>query len=43
MEWKFDDKTSTYLDDPFIFDDAIAAMRYGVEPWRKQRNSSEFI
>lgn len=37
-KWKFDDKTSTYLDDPVpFFDDAIAAMRYGVEPWRKPR------
>ncbi|NLY20068.1 MAG: PBSX family phage terminase large subunit [Tissierellia bacterium] len=37
-KWKFDDKTSTYLDEPVpFFDDAIAAMRYGVEPWRKSK------
>lgn len=37
-KWKFDDKTSSYLDEPVpFFDDAIAAMRYGVEPWRKSR------
>ena len=37
-KWKFDDKLSTYLDEPVpFFDDAIAALRYGVEPWRKSR------
>lgn len=37
-KWKFDDKLSTYLDEPVpFFDDAISALRYGVEPWRKSR------
>lgn len=35
-KWRYDDKTSQYLDEPVaFFDDAIAALRYGVEPWRK--------
>ncbi|NLY09377.1 MAG: PBSX family phage terminase large subunit [Tissierellia bacterium] len=37
-KWKFDDKRSIYLDEPVnFFDDAIAALRYGIEPWRKPR------
>lgn len=37
-KWKYDDKRSIYLDEPVaFFDDAIAALRYGVEPWRKSR------
>ena len=37
-KWKFDDRRSIYLDEPVnFFDDAIAALRYGVEPWRKNR------
>lgn len=37
-KWKFDDRASIYLDEPVnFFDDAIAALRYGVEPWRKSR------
>ena len=37
-KWKYDDKLSTYLDDPVpFFDDAIAALRYGIEPWRKSK------
>lgn len=37
-KWKYDDKLSTYLDEPVpFFDDAIAALRYGVEPWRKSK------
>lgn len=35
-KWKYDDKRSIYTDEPVpFFDDAIAALRYGVEPWRK--------
>lgn len=35
-KWKKDDKTGEYLDDPVAFqDDAMAALRYGVEGWRK--------
>lgn len=37
-KWKFDEKRSVYLDEPVnFFDDAIAALRYGIEPWRKSR------
>lgn len=37
-KWKYDGKLSTYLDDPVpFFDDAIAALRYGIEPWRKSK------
>lgn len=35
-KWKKDDKTGEYLDEPVPFqDDAMAALRYGVEGWRK--------
>lgn len=35
-KWRKDDRTGEYLDDPVPFqDDAIAALRYGVEGWRK--------
>lgn len=35
-KWRFDSKRSMYLDEPVdFFDDAIAALRYGVESWRK--------
>lgn len=35
-KWKYDDKRNIYLDEPIaFFDDAIAAIRYGVEPFRK--------
>lgn len=38
-KWKKDEKTSEYLDEPVpIMDDAMAALRYGVENWRKQKN-----
>lgn len=37
-KWKKDDKTGEYLDEPVPFqDDAMAALRYGVEGWRKMR------
>lgn len=37
-KWKYDDKRSEYIDEPVnFFDDAIAALRYGVEPWRKSK------
>lgn len=37
-KWKYDDKRSIYLDEPVnFFDDAIAALRYAVEGWRKPR------
>lgn len=35
-KWKKDERTGEYLDDPVPFqDDAMAALRYGVEGWRK--------
>lgn len=35
-KWKKDEKTGEYLDDPVpIMDDAMAALRYGIEGWRK--------
>ena len=35
-KWKRDEKTGEYLDEPVpVMDDAMAALRYGVEGWRK--------
>ncbi len=35
-KWKLDERTGEYLDEPVPFlDDAMAALRYGVEAWRK--------
>lgn len=35
-KWKKDERTGEYLDEPVpIMDDAMAALRYGVESWRK--------
>ena len=35
-KWKMDERTGEYIDEPVpFFDDAMAAMRYGVEGWRK--------
>lgn len=37
-KWKRDEKTGEYLDEPVPFqDDAMAALRYGVEGWRKRK------
>lgn len=37
-KWKKDDRTNEYLDAPVPFqDDAMAALRYGVEGWRKPK------
>jgi phage terminase large subunit len=37
-KWQKDDKTGQYLDEPVSFqDDAMAALRYGVEGWRKAK------
>lgn len=34
--WKKDDRSNEYLDEPVPFqDDAMAALRYGIEGWRK--------
>lgn len=36
-KWKKDERSGEYLDEPVpFFDDAIAALRYGVEGWRKK-------
>lgn len=37
-KWRYDKQRSIYLDEPVDFmDDAIAALRYGIEPWRKPK------
>lgn len=37
-KWKKDNKTGEYLDEPVAFqDDAMAALRYGIERWRKKK------
>lgn len=37
-KWKKDDKTGEYLDEPVPFqDDAMAALRYVIEGWRKEK------
>lgn len=37
-KWKKDDRTGEYLDEPVPFqDDAMAALRYAIEGWRKER------
>lgn len=37
-KWKKDDRTGEYLDEPVPFqDDAMAALRYSVEGWRKMK------
>ena len=38
-KWRKDEKTGEYLDEPVPFqDDAMAALRYGIEGWRKQKD-----
>ncbi len=38
--WRLDEKTGEYMDEPVnIFDDAMAALRYGVESWRKDKKA----
>ncbi len=37
-KWKKDERTGEYLDEPVTYqDDAMAALRYGVERWRKKK------
>lgn len=37
-KWKKDEKTGEFLDQPVSFqDDAMAALRYGIEGWRKMK------
>lgn len=39
-KWKKDEKTGEYLDEPVAFqDDAMAALRYVIERWRKKKRS----
>ena len=43
-KWKKDEKTGEYLDEPVpIMDDAMAALRYGVEGWRKPSGSAKAV
>lgn len=43
-KWKKDEKTGEYLDEPVpIMDDAMAALRYGVEGWRKAQGSAKAV
>jgi phage terminase large subunit len=38
-KWKKDERSGEYLDEPVpIMDDAMAALRYGVEGWRKVKS-----
>ena len=38
-KWKKDEKSGEYLDQPVpVMDDAMAALRYGVEGWRKAKD-----
>lgn len=38
-KWKKDERSGEYLDEPVpIMDDAMAALRYGIEGWRKGTN-----
>lgn len=42
-KWKHDDRLDIYLDEPVpFFDDAMAALRYGVEGWRKPVKPATF-
>ncbi|MFL8968905.1 PBSX family phage terminase large subunit [Helcococcus kunzii] len=43
-KWKKDEATGEYLDEPVaFFDDAMAALRYGIERWRKSRNGMRIL
>lgn len=38
-KWKKDEKSGEYLDEPVpVMDDAMAALRYGIEGWRKNNS-----
>ena len=40
-KWKKDKNTGEYIDEPVpVMDDAMAALRYGVEGWRKEQGSA---
>lgn len=39
-KWQKDEKLNVYIDEPVAFmDDAMAALRYGIEPWRHYKPS----
>ncbi|MFM1538804.1 PBSX family phage terminase large subunit [Helcococcus bovis] len=43
-KWKKDEATGEYLDEPVaFFDDAMAALRYGVERWRKVKQGMRIL
>ncbi len=43
-KWKKDEKTGEYLDEPVpVMDDAMAALRYGVEGWRKPQGNVKAV
>lgn len=43
-KWKKDEATGEYLDEPVaFFDDAMAALRYGVERWRKAKQGMRIL
>ena len=43
-KWKKDERTGEYLDEPVpIMDDAMAALRYGVEGWRKPQGNVKAV
>lgn len=43
-KWKKDERTGEYLDEPVpIMDDAMAALRYGVEGWRKMQTNIKAV
>lgn len=43
-KWKKDERTGLYLDKPVpFFDDAMAALRYGIEGWRKPKASYNLV
>lgn len=43
-KWKKDEKTGEYFDEPVpVMDDAMAALRYGVEGWRKLAGNAKAV
>lgn len=43
-KWKKDERTGEYLDEPVpVMDDAMAALRYGVESWRKVQSTIKAV
>ena len=43
-KWRLDPRTNAYTDEPAVgFDDAMAALRYGVEPWRRKPKRRESL